>query len=265
MSRPTRDQFMATLFEPNEPVVDGNMYATMAGPQAEVVGPFISINTIKDKRLDSNVTSFRNFLVELDVPGLSIDDQLKLCSQLPYSTATYSGSKSVHFIVSLETPLENEKIWRQWAAALIKSIPGADLATKNPSRFTRLPSVIRNDTGKEQKLLAVRSRIPNIRVEAYVKPYLVIENNFRSLYSNLRGLKGVAAMHPMTRAFINGTHPCPHGRNNALFKSAADMASNMPYEEIMASLLPPALALGLSEQEATRTILSAFQKASRAS
>jgi hypothetical protein len=45
-------------------------------------------------------------------------------------------------------------------------VPAADPSTKNPSRFSRLPGVVRPDTGKEQQLLFVGTRIKLEELEA---------------------------------------------------------------------------------------------------
>jgi hypothetical protein len=237
------------------------MYETGVGLQTHLPGPYISINSLVERRLDTNVTTFRNFLIEMDQPGLSAADQLALAANLPYSTATWSGSKSVHFIVSLVDPVD-ENTWRRWASGLIASIPGSDRSTKNPSRFTRLPDQIRADTGQEQALLAVRGRVATSVVAAYVEPHLEPEvTDYRKMYNNFRGLTGLAAAHPMTKAFLNQTHPCNQGRNNALFKSAKDLKDcGLQPDEIESLLIPAALEIGLVAREINQTIKSALRK-----
>ncbi len=256
-----RDQFMAVLFNPGEQVCSGHMYSVEVTDQHKVIGPYISINPLTNRRLDSNVTSFRNFLIEMDQPGLSQAEQLERAVNLPYSTATWSGSKSVHFIVALEEGIE-PGLWRRWAAALIKSMPGADASTKNPSRFSRLPNHFRADTQQLQELLVRRGRVSATTVAQYVEPFLQVETtDYRTAYNNFKGLTGLAACHPMTRAFIAGTHPCPSGRNNALFKSAKDLKDcTLEADEIHHLLTPPALDMGLELREINQTIRSALNK-----
>lgn len=259
-----KTQYLSVLFNPGELVCSGDMYSTELVEQDNAFGPYISINPLQTKRADANVTAHRNFLIEMDQPGLSANDQLAIAEKagLPYSTAVWSGSKSVHFIVAMSEAVD-EATWRKWAAALIASMPGADKTTKNPSRFTRLAGHVRRDNGNKQDLLISGARIsPQIirrYVEKFIEPEPVVD--YRKAYNNFRGLSGLAACHPMTKAFINGTHPCEHGRNNALFRSAMDMLDqSMSTEEIDSLLIPPAVALGLSVREVKRTLLSAYQK-----
>lgn len=260
----TLHQYLQVLFDSEDTICTGNMYSTTVHPQAEASGNFISINPLKESRRDANVTKFRNFLIEMDEGPL--DEQMQKVREagLPFSAATWSGSKSIHFIVSLEEPVD-EKTWRTWAEALIRSV-GADPATKNPSRFSRLPGSHRADKGTTQSLLVLNGRVPNKVVEEFVGPHIRTRGpNFRLLYNSLRGVTGVDAAHPMTKAFIAGTHPCEHGRNNALFKSAADLRDvGMSMEEAGSLLHGPAEMTGLSEREIVQTIRSAFQRERRA-
>jgi hypothetical protein len=256
-------EYLKVLFEPGELICTGDMYSVAVHTQDKAHGNFISINPLKDKRLDANVTAHRNFLIEMDQPGLGLEDQMAIAekARLPWSVAVWSGSKSVHFIVSLEKPLD-EKTWRAWAAAMIKAIPGADQSTKNPSRFSRLPGAYRADKKSIQKLIAVKGRRPNELVAKFLEPHLIEkQNNFRALYNQLRGLSGIQSAHPMTKAFIAGTHPCHMGRNNALFRSACDLKDcGLDETALLEYLLSPAINLGLSEWEAVRTIKSAYRK-----
>jgi hypothetical protein len=182
--------------------------------------------------------------------------------ELPYSAATFSGGKSVHFIVSLETPID-EITWREWATALIR-VMGADASTKNPSRFTRLPGSIRkSETGLiEQALLNLRGRTPNNIVKSFIMDHLPAPKlDKNSFFNNFMDIEDVETLHPLTQSFIDGTHPCPHGRNNALYKSAANFRDyGMDYAEAEEKLLPPALALGLDQWEIRQTLKSAFRK-----
>lgn len=256
--------FLSILFEPNETVVTGNMYDILARPQSDASGNFISINPIHHTRKDSNVTSFRNFLIEMDEGALTKDEQMDLARSinLPFSTAVWSGGKSVHFIISLVEPID-EPTWRKWAEALIKAVPGADPSTKNPSRFTRLPGAFRRDRQTTQNLLYSGGRVPNEDVEKFCKPHIIADvPNFRNLYNKMVGVSGIEAAHPMTRAFIAGTHPCKIGRNNALFRSAADLRDvGLSIEDAGDLLHGPALELGLSEKEVVQTIRSAYSRA----
>jgi hypothetical protein len=120
----------------------------------------------KPRRADHNVICFRNFLLELD--NIPVDKQVELIKsrKLPITSAIFSGSKSIHFIISLEEPLNNIDEYRHFAARLHALVPEADPTTKNPSRLSRLPNVKRTDTNKMQKLLYLGKRIPFATLDA---------------------------------------------------------------------------------------------------
>lgn len=133
---------------------------------------FLTINPLKgDTRLDKNVVSFRSFLFELD--DLSLKDQYTLIKDrgTPYSVCTFSGSKSLHFVLTLEEDLPNISVYRFYYEWLLKTIPEADQSTKNPSRGMRFPGVMRPETGKMQKLVEAKSRIPNETFMAYLSRF----------------------------------------------------------------------------------------------
>jgi hypothetical protein len=110
------------------------------------------------RRADVNVVKHRNILLEMD--GYSIDEQKEIIknSCLPWSTAVYSGGKSIHFIISLQEPL-SAKDWKSLVSRVHRHIPQVDKACKNASRLSRCPGVFRKDKQKEQLLLRVKTRV----------------------------------------------------------------------------------------------------------
>ena len=155
---------------------------------------YFSVNALHTHRFDENVTCYRNFLIEND-RITSIKDQIELVNKIgmPFSTALFSGSKSVHFVIALETPATSEKMYRfigDWIHNIINDglfdpVTGKDLRfdrmTKNPSRFTRVPGgtnvkymkddkdkIIFDNYGKpiiksktQQSILNLNGRIPD--------------------------------------------------------------------------------------------------------
>lgn len=115
------------------------------------------------RRADCNVTVYRNFLFDCDEG--SIEEQLGRFSDLrfPFSTAVYSGGKSVHFVLSLETPLNNAQEYNQVAVRLMNKLSSLgvpiDTSTKNPSRLTRLGGAFRAELKKHQTILKLNSRV----------------------------------------------------------------------------------------------------------
>jgi len=157
---------------------------------------YLSVNSLHTHRYDSNVTCYRNFLIENDNIK-DIKEQIALIKKLkmPYSTVTFSGSKSLHFIISLETPLEDEKMYRyiaDWIHNIInEGLPENmqfDGKTKNPSRFSRVPSgtnvkyekdengeLIKDGRGNPiiksktvQSLIDLKGRVPDEVMEAWL-------------------------------------------------------------------------------------------------
>lgn len=119
-------------------------------------------STATPRRADCNVTCFRNFLFECDVG--SIEEQLNRFSEIrfPFSTAVFSGGKSVHFVLSFDTPLSNASEYNQVAVRLMNKLSSLgvpiDTSTKNPSRLTRLGGAFRQDTDKIQTILKLNKR-----------------------------------------------------------------------------------------------------------
>lgn len=64
---------------------------------------YFCLNPLEGRKVDLNVTAYRNFLIEFDT--IDLDQQLHLLSELekliPIRTITYSGYKSYHAVISL--------------------------------------------------------------------------------------------------------------------------------------------------------------------
>ncbi len=140
----------------------------------------VALNPVKGFREDSNCTAFRNFLIELD--DGSLDEQLAYVKKLglPYSAVIFSGGKSLHFLVSLNTDLPNESIYRMLAQWILNIITLADQQTKNPTRSIRIPGAWRTPTQQQQlreigpaisqlDLLKWLSKHPNAKPPKYEK------------------------------------------------------------------------------------------------
>lgn len=154
---------------------------------------YFSICPMKgDGRADDNVTKYRNFLIEFD--NIPLEEQIKGVKKvgMPWSTMTFSGSKSFHFIISLETPLVDRDVYDfvvEWIYNILTPY-GVDTQTKNPSRLSRVPGgtnekempifdeegkkVLENGKPKlrlmyaEQKLMKVQGRIKNEDLENWL-------------------------------------------------------------------------------------------------
>lgn len=177
------------LFRSNDQICVGNEYAVEVGPQPiEPLAPFFSVNPLhpsldhiklpdgaikankapSGRRADLNVTSFNNFLFEMD--GTPLETQLEYIEAcgFPFATVTYSGGKSYHAILSLEkSPVtakphtqeavdEYKRVWKALAAVMCQRLNQPltllDSACQNPSRLSRMPGATR-DNGKVQELV----------------------------------------------------------------------------------------------------------------
>lgn len=120
---------------------------------------FEVLNELKDcsKRTDANCLTHTRFLFEMD--SVPLDEQIKIVKELQdkLTRVVYSGSKSLHCIIEFDPQYENDcatnykAIWQYLDKHYFNN--KCDNACSNPSRLTRIPGVIRKDTGKEQKLL----------------------------------------------------------------------------------------------------------------
>ena len=193
------NEFFDILFDNDEFTCFGNRFATkVSSVPPKGYHEFFCINTLSPehdydfltkegrsydvpRRADLNVNCFRNFMYEMDSVGL--EDQLRILTKcgIPWSTIVYSGGKSYHAILSLETPLEADyhsyegvasykTIWSRIAAyideyALANGFKNngnttsfVDKSSKNPSRLSRFP-MTRRDNGNIQAIISLGKRI----------------------------------------------------------------------------------------------------------
>lgn len=155
-----RNAFLKLLFDKNQQTCfAATPYDTAISIEPAPDSLWFSINAMHTSRADANVECFRNFLIEIDSVPLNIQIDL-VRSKMPVSSIVYSGGKSYHFLVSLQDALPNEAEYRRVARGLLEAVPEADKSTKNPSRLSRLPGVVRPDTGLIQDLVYLGSRVP---------------------------------------------------------------------------------------------------------
>ena len=135
---------------------------------------FVTLNAIKPgrTRADANVAKYRNFLIEMDDNTLDEQKAYRKQVEMPYTTAVFTGGKSIHFVLSLYNPLPDEETYRaMWRSIefVFKNVGcTVDSKCKNPSRFTRVPGY-RKDKKQDQVLLKVNERVPNHEVFAWLR------------------------------------------------------------------------------------------------
>ena len=125
---------------------------------------------LKPRRADVNVTAYRNLLVEMDKDSLA--DQWAFVQDIgmPYSSCVFSGGKSYHFILSLETPMVSRAAYDDLVKRLYRALGDRiDSACKNPSRLSRSPDHLRADKMKFQSVRDLRGRISSESLEAWLK------------------------------------------------------------------------------------------------
>lgn len=169
----TRKQFIETLFDVEDLVAWGDNDAYCSHPKSpwpemiHTTAVKFCINPLKGKRCGDNVTHIVSLLFEMDKDSNSNfipkDTQIALfkSSGLPYSTMTWSGTKSVHVIVRLDKPVPEKlfrPLWQAICRVLTNKGCSIDPATMKIPQISRMPMSIR-DNENIQELLDVRSRV----------------------------------------------------------------------------------------------------------
>lgn len=226
-------------------------------------------NVDKPRRADHNVIVYRNILVEMDSVPLDQQEGFIKNTGMPYSSAVYSGGKSIHYIVSLETPLLTETEYRDLTERVYKALGGksvVDTSCKNPSRLSRVPNAFRYDKQQYQKLIHVGERIKNSDLEAWLVSKKVHKKEEKlnlkvfSDQSEPATYVSNGVISGFTLNFI--MFGAPQGeRNSSLFRAACDMFKcGYCDDDVYARLSGPS---GLDNQEVLRTIKSAKNKVSK--
>lgn len=200
---------------------NGGIFANRLSPLYQ----FVTLNPLKRgaTRADSNVSEFRNFLIEMDELSLEEQDALMAKLQVPYFTKVFSGKKSYHYIISLKVGIPTELEWRAYAKAILKAIPGADPSTCNPSRFTRNPGHVRPDTGLVQ---ALKQQLSPITIEELQNWLLTRGQDWRPKPRVIKSTDIAAALRPYnsftSRFLTQGAKPGEY--HNQAIRAACDMA-----------------------------------------
>lgn len=250
--------FLNMLFDPPEEtcfakhVKETSLRNMMEGYYSDEL--FFSINPMIYTRKDSNVHTYRNILVELDIGSREEQDDIIHRSGLPYTTLVWSGNKSYHAIVSLETPAKNAEEY----AAIVKSIydkmggPSVvDIKTGNPSRLSRLPEVWRIDTGTKQEICKVNERVTRDRLNAWLGESKIspVQKRSKVEYKNEDRRLSLRVQSFLENGAVEGS------RNQQLFVNACEMfRAGYDSDEIFDMVSE---ALDLPDYEKRRTIASA--------
>lgn len=247
------EQFWKVLFNPNEQTCfAATVHGTGVVPVEvgmQIKSQFFSINPMEASRKDSNVTSYRNILLEFD--HLPPAQQLAALKTVPYSTLVWSGNKSYHAIIALEEPCLTRTAYDALVRRIYAIVPGVDASVKNPSRLSRCPGVWR-DGGTLQTLEDVVCRRSNVEIDAWLGPLPESVTTLLPRYS--------LGISPWTRYFL-AMGAAPGKRNAQLFSAACDMLRHGYSESQIHELVSK--VLDLTEREINTCIRSAASTVAR--
>jgi hypothetical protein len=150
--------FLEALFDPDDNVC----FKSDPYTRSEAPAQFVCINPLREpagKVSLDNIASYQALLIEFDKGTLkaqAIKYEQRL--GLPYTTKTYSGGKSLHYVIRLTEPCSLQQ-FQLLNSVLHSYVATADTSCQNPNRLSRTAGVVRSNTGKQQTLLSVRPRV----------------------------------------------------------------------------------------------------------
>lgn len=202
------------------------------------------------RRADHNVTEYRNFLIEFDKyagteTAIPLDEQHSMLVDMdvPYTTLTFSGSKSLHAVICLSEPVTRDE-YIELAKLIRVVLWHSDPTQKNPSRLTRVAGALRGDV--EQSLIDVRKRVTLERVESWlsrferhiVKSFEREQQNIEQMRARQASLpKDVAPIQrvePRTISFLDGSSSTKSSRHARLVAACFELFEcGVEYEEAL--------------------------------
>lgn len=187
----------------------------------------VAINPIKGQRNDENVIAYRTFMVECDDGNIASQYKYIEDSGFPYSYCCFSGNKSLHFALVLDHDVPSSHIYRHTYQWILNILIKADQQTKNPSRSVRFPGVIRNDTGKEQKIVHIKNRVKLEVLSDWLnkhpdkRPQALVRTRPKSKIHNFGGIKQWAK-----DTLAKGIHNMEGSRNQRWMSIACEWSLN---------------------------------------
>ena len=191
----------------------------------------MAVNPIDGFRGDKDCTSFRGFLVEIDDGPLP--EQMAYIKKLgmPYSCCVFSGSKSLHFGIVLDTPLPSLTAYRMVSNWILAIAERADPKTKNPSRSIRFPGNLRRiydvnvvplEERKEQKLLQISGRVSQQELFNWLNKYKDKKPKVAVKRKKISGEGSIKNLSRWAKTEIKENIPCSKGRNTTWYALAYD-------------------------------------------
>lgn len=220
----------------------------------------VALNPIKGFRDDENCTAYRSFLVEMDDGPLKQQLEYVRRIGLPYSAVIFSGGKSLHFLVTLDTDLPNENTYRIFSEWILTVINLADQKTKNPSRGIRIPGAIR-DGDKRQALVEFKGQTKLTDLVEWLKKFPDAKPKKREKRVVTGEIDATNVRKWVRDRLRNGLDP-RKGRNQQWFAIAYEFALSGYSHDDTITILEQYYSpdRDFKEREWLRTIKSAFEK-----
>ena len=221
------DKFFATVFDLGDLVwaasKDLSMRKCFAAEQSVARGVYVgndfsggaylAVNAGKERRCMENTLKFRTFLLEFDDGPLAEQAKFWKSKGLPFSALVNSAGKSLHFWLSLVTPLSSIGEYKEYFARLSILLEGKnDKQCADPCRYARFPGALRD--GRRQEILRVYGRVPNEVLKARLfTPEITAEYEKLYTQSTVGGVYEVANKVPIEKAveFLTGKYPLLSG------------------------------------------------------
>jgi len=171
------------LFRPSQLAGFKDEPTSFIKPLPSIKSEFFVLNPLKNLNTasDVNVAAFQNIMFELDWRGLACQEKhVESVIGLPFTMKTYSGGKSLHYIISLEDAVTLPE-WRDMVHFLLYVVKHADAQCKNPARLTRTPNIFRQSTQRCQTLIHCEpTPIPTAQFKDFLSTGVMA--NYRTAY-----------------------------------------------------------------------------------
>lgn len=265
----TQRTFLNALFKPTDIVgFKNNVYTPIGEPTSAT--EFICLNPLLDASAKSfaleNIAEFRNFLIEIDDRSLKAQEGLiEKRLNVPWTTKTFSGSKSLHYIISLEESLKDLEEYRFYSELIYAIVKVMDPRCSNANRLTRLAGSTRQ-TGALQELKGTRKRISleelkkwcyeehSVATAAYLAQIELRKEKFKN---QQRGLLSFTTQELLQHGRMYGDE----SRHDALVRAAVNMVhAGLTLEEIEDNLYKAAELLGVDGRGDVKGILNWIER-----
>ena len=145
---PTRGLFQRKSKQIENVLDNTNNVAAAVGRYRKADGAYVRVNPLDGRGIsDANVAAFRYTLLECDTLPLDLQYGYVKALNLPTQAIVTSGRKSLHTVVKIDASDLAE--YKERVALLHAECKAAgfdiDASTKNPSRYMRIPGVVRGD------------------------------------------------------------------------------------------------------------------------